>query len=222
VTITPIAKPSPALTLYASSTQVDWGQPPSLIAKLPADTTGIVGFYDDVNSGCEGNKSPVAVCQGLGTAQVMNGTATLPAPTRALGVGAHLLHASYGGDDHYLPSNSANLTVTVAKAHPAMNLQISGTQLSSGQAIKSVAVVMPPDVTGTVAFYDLTHPQDPGGKDIVLGSASITNGRAVLPNPQDATLKLAPGENKIRASYVDDAHYTFGNSNVVVVTTESK
>jgi Big-like domain-containing protein len=217
VTITPIAKPSPALTLSASSTQVVWGQPPSLTAKLPADATGIVGFYDDVNGGCDGNKSSGAVCQGLGTAQIMNGIATLPAPTRALSVGSHLLHASYGGDNHYLPSSSPNLTVTVAKANPAMNLQISGTILSPGQSIKSIAVVMPADVTGTVAFYDLTHPQDPNGKDIVLGTAPIKNGSAMLQNLQGASQKLAPGPNLIRASYTDDTHYTFGNSNTVKV-----
>jgi Bacterial Ig-like domain (group 3) len=214
VTITPIAKPSPQLTMSASSTQMEWGQPPSLTAKLPADATGIVGFYDDVNGGCEGNKSPGAVCQGLGTAQIMNGIATLPAPTRALSVGSHRLHASYGGDSHYLASDSADLTVTVAKANPAMNLQISGTMLSPGQTIKSIAVVMPADVTGTVVF----HAQDPNGKDIVLGSAPIKNGSAILQDLQTATQKLAPGPNKIRASYTDDAHYTSGNSNIVVVT----
>ncbi|HTT92772.1 MAG TPA: hypothetical protein VMF65_24665, partial [Acidimicrobiales bacterium] len=60
VTITPIAKARPAISLSAASTDVTWGQPVALTATLPADATGTVGFYDDVNGGCEDSATPGA------------------------------------------------------------------------------------------------------------------------------------------------------------------
>ena len=60
-----------------------WGQPVALTATLPADADGYVGFYDDVNGGCDGHTGPGSACQGLGTATLYDGAATLPDPTRA-------------------------------------------------------------------------------------------------------------------------------------------
>ena len=102
----------------ASSTTVSWGQPVALTATLPADATGDVGFYDDVNGGCDGHTGSGSLCQGLGTATLYDGTATLPNPDVALEIGTHELHASWGGDTHYNPGDSNAVTVTVTKAAP--------------------------------------------------------------------------------------------------------
>ena len=213
VTITPVMKHLAPLTISASSTQTAWGQPPSLIAKVPADATGRVGFYDDINGGCEYSKQPGAKCQGLGGGQIMQGVATIPAPSPALGVGSHSLHASYDGDARYAANDSANVVVNVGKGDPAMNLQISGTARSPGQSIKSIAVVMAADATGSVTF----SARSVDGTMTPLGSAPIKNGSAILEDLQ-ATQHLAPGANQIRASFTGDARYAAGNSNPVTVT----
>jgi hypothetical protein len=219
VTITPIAKPPAPITLSASSLQVPWGQPPTLTATLPGDATGIVGFYDDVKGGCDGQTGSGSVCQGLGTTTVLNGTAQLTTLTSVLSLGSHAIHASYlgnttayNGDAHYLPSTSAPVTVTVSKATPAATLAIQGTVVASGQAPTSLVVQLPADATGTVGFYNLTHP---GSQDIGLGSAPVVNGTATLTT---LTQTLADGTDQIRASYSGDAHYATVNSNVVPVT----
>jgi Bacterial Ig-like domain (group 3) len=214
VTITPIPKAVPPLTVSASATQTAWGQQLSLTAKQPADATGIMGFYDNINGGCDYSKQPGAKCVELGLVPIMDGVATLPVPASALGVGAHSLHASYTGDRRYAANDSDSITVNVAKGDPALNLRISGTIRAPGQAMKSMAVVLAPDATGSVTFSR----ENAGGPDTVLGSAPIVKGSAILKNPDAATPSLAPGANRIRASYAGDARYASSTSNVVTVT----
>jgi hypothetical protein len=94
----------PSMALTASSTQVPEGHPPTLTVRMPTDATGHVGFYDAAQPGTE---------KGIGTADLVEGVATLTAPTRTLGVGTHTIHASYSGDGRYHPNDSNTVTVTV-------------------------------------------------------------------------------------------------------------
>ncbi len=158
VTITPVANAPAPISLSVASANVSWGQPVVLTATLPADATGSVGFYDDVNGGCESSTAPGAVCQGLGVAPIEDGQATLSNVTAPLGVGTHYLHASYGGDTHFLPKSSDPVTVIVSKATPQLGLSVSGTVFPVGQAPASLVVQLPPAATGSVGFYDSALP----------------------------------------------------------------
>jgi hypothetical protein len=89
--------------LSASSTDVVLGHPPVLVVTMPTDATGHVGFYD-IREGEH---------RGIGTAPIIDGGAILIAPTTELGVGTHLIRASYGGDARYAPSESNVVIITV-------------------------------------------------------------------------------------------------------------
>lgn len=113
------ANPAMALTINGTSTSTTLSagqQPTSLVVQMPADATGSVGFYDDINGGCEGSTAPGAKCQGEGVAPIVNGYATLTSVTVPLTDGVHYLHASYGGDGHYNPNGSSTVTVTIGSA----------------------------------------------------------------------------------------------------------
>ena len=97
----------PQMTLSASATQVDQGTAPVLSVDMPADATGYLGFYDTAQPGTD---------KGIGTAPIIDGVATLPAPTRPLPAGDNPIRASYGGDDKYSPNDSNLVTVTVKPA----------------------------------------------------------------------------------------------------------
>ena len=211
VTITPLPKTAPPIAMSVntatSTTTVSWGQPIPLTATLPADATGDIGFYDDVNGGCDGHTGSGSLCQGLGTATLYDGTATLPNPDVPLDIGAHELHASWGGDTHYQASDSNVVTVTVTKAAPALTLSVSGTVLTTGQSPTSLVVQTPADASGTVTFSSDTNQ--------VQGSAPIQGGYATLTS---LSTTLAVGTHPLSASWPGDAHYNPGQSNPVVVT----
>ena len=86
---------------------------------MPPLSTGSVGFYDDLNGGCEGKTGPGAKCQGLGTAPLKDGYATLTQLSTPLVSGKNLIHAAYGGDSQYgddsrfNPNESNVVTVTL-------------------------------------------------------------------------------------------------------------
>ena len=222
VTITPIPKAVPPLTVSSSDMDPAWGNPPTLRAKLPADATGIMGFYDDVNGGCDFSGKPGARCVELGLVQITDGVATLLVEARPLGVGAHSIHASYTGDARYAANDSASIPVDVRKGNPALHLRISGTAPPAGRAMASMVALTPPDATGLVTFTLVNQ----GAPDTVLGSAPIVRqgaapdvtGAATLQGLAAASRLLKNGANPIRATYAGDADYAAGTSNVVTVT----
>ena len=215
VTITAVPKAVPPLKMSVSATPTPWGRPPSLSARLPADATGIVGFYDDINGGCDFSGRPGARCVEVGLAQIMDGVATIPAPAPPLDVGSHELHASYTGDRRYKANDSAAMTVEVDKGDPALDLRISGTVLTPGRAMKSMVVLLAPDATGSVSFSLLSPGDTPATE---LGSAAIVKGAATLRDLAAATGRLRAGANRIRASYAGNDRYRPGTSNVVTVS----
>jgi hypothetical protein len=100
-----IAAPLAQMTLTASPTAVVLGRAPVLTVRMPANATGHVGFYDSDQPGAD---------KGIGTAPIVDGVATLTMPTKELGVGTHSIHASYGGDASYAPSESNVVVITVS------------------------------------------------------------------------------------------------------------
>ena len=99
-----VTKAQPAVWISASTTQVVEGQAPVLTAHLPDDATGSVGFYDSALSGSD---------KGIGTAPIVNGVATLTAPSRPLLLGQNSVYAYYGGDRNYAVGGSNLVTITV-------------------------------------------------------------------------------------------------------------
>jgi Big-like domain-containing protein len=195
VTITPLPPAPPTVLASASASGTTWGQPVTLTATVPASATGTVTFNDGAQS--------------LGTAPILDGTATLQTPA-TLGVGSHQIVASYSGDTSYAASQSDPVTVTVGKATPPMALTISGTMPASGQAPKSLVVQLPADATGSVGFYDASLP----GADKGIGVAPIVNGQATLTS---LTKTLPDGAQSLYAWYGGDGNYGGGGSNPVTV-----
>jgi hypothetical protein len=98
--------PRPSMELSASATQIVEGQPaPVFTLKMPTDATGEIGFY---------NLSLPGPDKGIGVAPIIDGTATLRTPTRALLLGQNDIQASYGGNDSYAAHDSNTVTVTVS------------------------------------------------------------------------------------------------------------
>ena len=90
---------STAITLVASPSATQYGDPVTLTATVTSGATGTVSFFDG------------SVL--LGTGAVSNGVATLT--TSTLVAGTHTITAVYNGDATYASSQSAPATVTVAK-----------------------------------------------------------------------------------------------------------
>jgi hypothetical protein len=89
--------------LTANMTRIEPGGELVLTVVMLPGAVGHVGFYD-LHHG---------ELLGIGTADIIGGVAVLDRPTRALGPGEHLIHASYGGDASYEPSDSNTVAVTV-------------------------------------------------------------------------------------------------------------
>ena len=90
---------STTITLVASPSATQYGDPVTLTATVTSGATGTVSFYDG------------SVL--LGTGAVANGVATLT--TSTLAAGTHTITAVYNGDATYASSQSGPATVTVAK-----------------------------------------------------------------------------------------------------------
>ncbi len=194
-----ITKPVASLRLTASATEVLEGQSPVFTVHLPADATGSVGFYNLTLPGPD---------QGIGVAPIIDGVATLTAPTRPLLLGRNAIRATYGGDSTYGESNSNTVTVTVVKLVPSIRLTASPTTVREGQS-PVFTVQLPADATGRVAFYNLT------AGNAYIGEAVVVHGIATL----TATTRPLPlGQDTIEAIYGGDHQYAEAKSNPVTVT----
>jgi streptogramin lyase len=173
--------------LRTSAPTAVFGQPVTLTASVssPAGTpTGTVIFKD--------------LDTVLGTATVnAAGQATL---TQSLGVGAHLLTASFVGNSAFAPSRSAFVTETVNRAATTVALSPSVNPAVAGQAVTltaTVAAVAPGAgaPTGTVTFKD---------GNVILGTFAVgANGTATF------TTRFTTGSgHAITASYSGDANFT--------------
>ncbi len=130
-----VAKAAPDMTLSILGTQLPAGtQPTSLVVQMPADATGSVGFYDDVNGGCDGSTGPGTACQGLGLAPIVDGYATITTLSPTLGNGTHEIHAAYGGDANYIPdeSNPVQVTIGLSAGAPSPALTVAANSRVAG------------------------------------------------------------------------------------------
>ncbi|PYN95200.1 MAG: hypothetical protein DMD89_20015, partial [Candidatus Rokuibacteriota bacterium] len=140
----------------------------------------------------------------LGTATLVNGSASLSIST--LAVGSHSLTATYGGSASFLASTSAVVT-QVVNAPPAAATTTSLTSTpnpsTTGQAVTlSATVTSAAGVpTGTVTFRDGAT---------VLGTATLVNGSASL-----SISTLAVGTHPLTAAYGGSATFAASTSATV-------
>jgi large repetitive protein len=181
-------------TLSASPTSPGFKQ----ILSLTATVTGTLP------------SGPVTFSDGgvpIGSSPISNGKATLQ--TASLRTGAHMLMATYKGDQSNATSSSAPLSVTVQRDSTTVQLTSSLNPSRAGQPVTFTAVVnsqfgMP---TGTVTFMDGTVPI--GTQQLEKGSASV----------KISTLSVST--HSIAASYGGDTNYSGSISPTLTQTVNS-
>jgi glucuronoarabinoxylan endo-1,4-beta-xylanase len=142
----------------------------------------------------------------LGTAMLVNGTATLPVSTLAAGA-TYTLTASYAGDASFSSSTSNSVSLVVTAAAPAattLMLTATPNPVASGATVTLTATLassagMP---SGSIGFFD-------GATS--LGTASTVNGVAVL----TTTDLTAAGTDALTATFAGNSSYAASTSNAV-------
>ncbi len=179
-----------ATALTASAATVQSGTPITLtatvtvsgqVAVMPA---GQVVFRD--------------VNQVYGTADLVNGTATLQ--VASLSVGPHALQAVFLGGNTFAESVSPAVSVTASPAGVTVALTSSDATSDFGQAVTLNAAVTPaqpgaPPV-GSVTFFDGVQ---------FLGTVPVVNGVASL-----QTANLSVGSHTLTATFSGDSNYASG------------
>jgi hypothetical protein len=138
----------------------------------------------------------------LGSANMVNGVATLPVTT--LPVGANPLVAYYPGDATHRGFTSLIVTQTVNKAHTSVAIASSLNPSIDGQAVTFTATVSPATATGSVQFLE---------GSTILGTAPVTGGVAAL-----SLSNLPVGRHAIKAAYNGDTNYLAGTSATLTQT----
>jgi type II secretory pathway pseudopilin PulG len=161
------------LTLGVSPSSAGYGTLITMTAAVfPSVASGDVTFLDGGSS--------------IGTSAIMaNGQATYT--VTSLIVGSHSLTAVYSGDTNYNQSTSADRSLTITQATPAIMLASSANPSTIGQSVTFTATVTPNEATGTVTFKNgATQLGSPvalssgiatyatGGSDLPLGNNAIT------------------------------------------------
>jgi MYXO-CTERM domain-containing protein len=130
----------------------------------------------------------------LGSATLASGQATFM--TSALAAGDHSITATYAGDSNFVPSTSAPLTQTIAKAAASLTLAATPSPSVADQSVRfdaTVTATLGGTPTGTVTFSD-------GGT--MLGMATINAGVATF-----STATLSVGMHTITAAYAGDGSH---------------
>jgi len=140
-----VSEEATSVTLSTSSNSVVYGTALTLTATVPSAATGTVTFLDSGTS--------------IGATTLSSGSATLIIST--LGIGSHVLTASYSGDSNYTGANSSSLTETITQPLPS----ITGVSPSSGPAGTLV----------TITGSNLTFLSDPGQVQIAGQTATVVS-----------------------------------------------
>jgi autotransporter-associated beta strand protein len=191
-----VSQATTTTTVGADPNPVGLGQSVTLTATVAVVTpgsgtpTGTVEFFNGSTS--------------LGTANLVDGVATLQ--TTSLPLGANAISAHYQGDEDFAASTSAAVTVNVL---PATTTTLSADPTSSvfGEQVTLTATVAADDEggtpTGTVEFFAGTTS---------LGTATLANGLATL-----NTTALPAGTNAVTAKYLGDEDFAGSTSAAATV-----
>ncbi len=138
------------------------------------------------------------------TATLQGGSAVAVSSTTVLGAGSYTLTATFTPTDAVAyASATGSVSLTVAKATPAVTLTSSASTALVQGAITFTATVSSPASTpsGSVTFYDGTT---------LLGSGTLTQGAATY-----ASSSLAVGSHPITAAYGGDSNFSSVTSSEV-------
>ena len=140
----------------------------------------------------------------IGTANVVNGVATLT--TSTLPIGTDPITAAYSGDSTYAKANSGPLNVVINKAAPTDTLTANPNPSTFGSPVTLTFTVPPVNgvpPTGTVSFYNGTT---------LLGTATVNaQGIATL-----TTSQLPFGTDTVTATYPGDNNYAPANPSTTI------
>jgi hypothetical protein len=142
----------------------------------------------------------------------LNGRGYLEIPTEPVALGAHILTATYSGDNSYAPSSAAPFTIPITKANSILSLAASANLIGVGQS-----------VTITATLFNANHGTGflpPSGTVTFLSSDGTTLGTTTLgPNPNSATIssiaQIALTLNSpitVTAQYGGDSNYNGSKS----------
>jgi phospholipase C len=182
-------------TVSVNQTDAVVGQQPTLTVSVRSRTgpaTGQASVYDGA--------------QLLQTVTLTDGGASVP--LAGLGVGTHLLHATYLGAADTTGSASDTVTVSVAKAPSKVTLKVADRSLRLSQRAKLTVTVSATGATATgrVTIYD-------GHK--VIKRVSLAKGQAVI------RVAVRPHrKHRLRAYYDGSATIAAGSSSTVEITAE--
>ena len=185
-TIVTVTAPAPTLVApIVSSNNPAPNTPVTITEPIPSGVSGPVSFYDGSTL--------------LGTAPVVNGSATLTVPS--LPLGSNSITASATNTATTLPIVSPPTQVTVAKVTTAITLTSSANPSTPTQPVTFAASV-PAGATGVVTFLD---------GSTILGTGTI-NAAGVA---TFTTSTLAIGSHSVTASYGGDSGYNAATSAVL-------
>ena len=134
----------------------------------------------------------------------LDSTGTAAFPTDGLGLGSHAVTVAYLGDDHFLPSDTADAPLAES-VRDGTTVGLSADAASAfGQPLTVTATVAPADSwagtpTGSVQFYDDGVYLDSSGLD-ADGHATLT------------TAGLGLGDHRLTAYYAGDGSFADGGS----------
>lgn len=191
--------PATTTTLVAAPNSIKFGESVTLTATVaPVSGTGTIS----------GNVIFMSGTTPLGTGAVINGVATLV--TSTIPGGTNAITAQYQGNASFGGSNSAPVTVTVAKLDTTSALVVKPINSGLGNTVTltvtitsaNTAAVKP---SGTVQFFNGA---------VAIGTATVNgNGVATL-----TTSSLTLGTHSITAQYPGDGNYNPSTSPAVTAT----
>jgi hypothetical protein len=168
------------VTLTSSPNPSTFGQSVTFTATVsPITATGTLAFT-------EGSTT-------LATGTLASGVVTFS--TSSLGVGSHLISATYGG----ISSNT--LTQVINQASTTLTLTSAPNPSTFGQSVTFTATVAPVAASGTVTFTEGAS---------VLGTGTVASGVVTF-----STSSLSPGSHLISATYGGNGNYSGSSSNMI-------
>lgn len=143
----------------------------------------------------------------LGKTILSNGTATLA--VKSLQVGSYSITAEYDGDSNFTVSTSSPITQTVDQASTTLVIASTNPSAYIGQQVTLYAAVRPVSPGSGVPTGDVTFSEG----SVVLGTAQVVNGLAILP-----INTLQPGSYAVTASYSGDMNFVASVSKPILQT----
>ena len=187
-----VDKATPSLPPPSVSNPTEqYGGTETITETVPPGVSGPVTFYNGSDP--------------IGTAPIVNGTATITVPN--LPIGSNPITATTPGDANNNPATSPVTIITVTKTTPVLPPPAVSNPNPLPNTPVTITETVPPGVTGPVTFTN-------GGT--VIGTAPVVNGTATITVPS-----LPIGSNPITASVAETATSNAATSpatNVTVAT----